>query len=65
VPRTQILLTTGEWVVVDGATEDVTRRLEDASRSTTGTLAWLTEVEDGQAVGVSPSHVVMLRPGDA
>jgi hypothetical protein len=52
-------------VVVDGVTEDVTRRLEDASRSTTGTLAWLTEVEDGQAVGVSPSHVVMLRPGDA
>jgi hypothetical protein len=58
-----LLLTTGEWVAVDGATDEVTRRLEDASRSTTGTLAWLTD-EDGEHVGVSPSHVVMLRSGD-
>jgi hypothetical protein len=65
VPSTRLLLTTGDWVVVDGTAEDVTRRLEDASRSTTGTLAWLKEVEDGQALGVSPSHVVLLRPGDA
>jgi hypothetical protein len=65
VPTTRLLLTTGDWLVVDGTTDDVTRRLEDASRSTTGTLAWLSEAEDGQAVGISPSHVVMLRPGDA
>ncbi|HEY7619308.1 MAG TPA: hypothetical protein VH834_06010 [Solirubrobacteraceae bacterium] len=65
MPSTRLLLTTGDWVVVDGTAEDVTRRLEDASRSTTGTLAWLKEVEDGQALGVSPSHVVLLRPGDA
>jgi hypothetical protein len=64
VPSTRLLLTTGDWVVIDGTVEDVTRQLEDASRSTTGTLAWLTE-EDGEAVGISPSHVVMLRPGDA
>jgi hypothetical protein len=65
VPSTRVLLTTGDWVVVDGATEDVTRRLEDASRSTTGTLAWLKEVDDGEPVGISPAHVVMIRPGDA
>jgi hypothetical protein len=64
VPSTRLLLSTGDWVVVDGTTDDVTRKLEDASRSTTGTLAWLSEVEDGRAVGVSPSHVVMLRTGD-
>ena len=64
MPSTRVLLTTGDWVVVDGPTEDVTRRLEDASRSTTGTLAWLKEVEDGEAVGISPAHVVMIRPGD-
>jgi hypothetical protein len=51
-------------VVVDGATVDVKRQLEDASRSTTGTLAWLNEVEGGQVVGVNPAHVVMLREGD-
>lgn len=64
MPTTRLLLTTGEWVAVDGTAVDVSRQLEDASRSTTGTLAWLNEVEGGQAVGVSPSHVVMLRPGD-
>jgi hypothetical protein len=64
VPTTCLLLSTGESVVVDGATVDVKRQLEDASRSTTGTLAWLNEVEGGQVVGVNPSHVVMLRQGD-
>ena len=65
MPSTRVLLTTGDWVVVDGAAEDVTRRLEDASRSTTGTLAWLKEVDDGEAVGISPAHVVMIRAADA
>ena len=65
MPTTRLLLTTGDWLVVDGAVEDVTRRLEDASRSSTGTLAWLSEAEDGQPVGVSPTHVVMVREGDA
>jgi hypothetical protein len=64
VSTTRLLLSTGEWVAIDGASEDVTRHLEDASRSTTGTLAWLKD-EDGDRVGVNPSHVVMLRPGDA
>ena len=61
---TRLLLTTGEWVVVDGATDEVTRQLEDASRSTSGTLAWLEEFDGGERVGVNPSHVVMLRTGD-
>ena len=50
--------------MVDGATDEVTRQLEDASRSTSGTLAWLEEFDGGERVGVNPSHVVMLRSGD-
>jgi hypothetical protein len=65
VPSTRLLLTTGEWMAVQGATDDVTRQLEDASRSTTGTLAWLKELPGGDPVGVSPSHVVLVRPGDS
>jgi hypothetical protein len=65
VPTTRLQLTTGDWLVVNGTTEDVKRQLEDASRSTTGTLAWLSEAADGATVGVNPSHVVMLRSGDA
>lgn len=57
---TRLLLTTGEWVAVEGAADEVARQLEDASRSTTGTLAWLKD-EGGEAIGVSPPHVVMLR----
>jgi hypothetical protein len=64
VPSTRLLLTTGEWVEVDGGSDDVARRLEDASRSTTGTLAWLKEADGGQPVGVSPSHVVLVREAD-
>ena len=65
MPTTRLLLATGDWIVVDGAPEDVRRQLEDASRSTTGTLAWLSDPEDELRVGVSPTHVVMLRSGDA
>jgi hypothetical protein len=61
---TRLLLTTGEWVAVNGAADEVARQLEDASRSTTGSLAWLKD-EDGDPIGVSPSHVVMVRPADA
>jgi hypothetical protein len=65
VPTTRLLLTTGDWIAVEGTADEVARRLEDASRSTTGTLAWFEEAEDGQALGVSPPHVVLLRAGDA
>jgi hypothetical protein len=64
VPSTRLLLTTGEWVAVEGTPDHVSRELEDASRSTTGTLAWFKDADGGQSVGLSPSHVVMLRPGD-
>ena len=58
---TRLLLSTGEWLAIDGSPEDVTRRLEDASRSVSGTLAWLKEIDRGETVGISPAHVVMLR----
>ena len=61
---TRLLLTTGEWVTVQGDAEAVARQLEDASRSTTGTLAWLKDAEDGNPIGVSPSHIVMLRAAE-
>ena len=62
---TRLLLTTGEWVTVEGTPDHVSREIEDAARSTTGTLAWFKDVEDGQSVGLGPSHVVMVRPGDS
>jgi hypothetical protein len=64
VPTTKLLLTTGERVEVEGSIKLVATGLEDAARSTSGTLAWLSEAGTGEPVGVNPAHVVTLQSGD-
>ena len=64
MPTTELLLATGERVELEGSREEVTRGLEDASRSTSGTLAWFRDAHTGLAVGVNPAHVVMVRPNE-
>jgi hypothetical protein len=64
VPSTKLLLTSGEQIEVEGPVEDVGRRIQDAARSTSGTLAWLRDARTDVPIGVNPSHLVMLRPGD-
>lgn len=59
-----LLLTTGERVEVDGPAEDVERLLLDAARSTSGTLAWLSEAGSGDPLGVNPTHVVTLKTAE-
>jgi hypothetical protein len=61
---TKLLLITGEQVEVEGLIEEVGRRLQDAARSSSGTLAWLRDTGTDEPVGVNPAHVVTLRPGD-
>jgi hypothetical protein len=63
VSSTKILLIGGDQVEVDGLIEDVERRLQDAARSSPGTLAWLNDAGTDERVGVNPAHVVTLRPG--
>jgi hypothetical protein len=55
-----LLLVTGERIEVDGGIEDVGRRLQDAARSSSGTLAWLKVNGTDESVGVNPAHVVTL-----
>jgi hypothetical protein len=55
-----LLLATGERIEADGRIEDVERRLQDAARSSSGTLAWLKLAGTDEPVGVNPAHVVML-----
>jgi hypothetical protein len=64
MPATRLLLITGERIEVEGQIEDVGKRLQDAARSSAGTLAWLREVRTDEAVGVNPAHVVTLTPAD-
>ena len=58
---TFVLLATGDRVEVAGEAQDVGRILQDAVRSSPGTLAWL-QGHGGEVVGVNPVQVVMVTP---
>jgi hypothetical protein len=45
---------------VAGAIEDVEKPLQNAARSSPGTLAWLEDADTGESVCVNPAHVVTL-----
>ena len=55
-----MLLSTGERLDVAGSIEEVERPLQDAVRSSPGTLAWLKDARSGESVCVNPAHVVSL-----
>jgi hypothetical protein len=59
---TRIMLATGEELEVDASIDDVVKELENAARSSAGTLARLTEAGSGDALAVNAAHVVLVRP---
>lgn len=62
---TKLLLTTGDHLEVDASLGEVVKELENAARSSVGTLARLTQAETGEPVAVNATQVVAVRPGDA
>jgi hypothetical protein len=56
------MLATGETLEVAGSVERIAKELENAARSSAGTLAWF-DTADGEHFGVNPAHVVWMRPG--
>jgi len=58
---TQIIVLTGERYHVEGDARAVERIILDAARGSIMQLAWLTEAETGEDLGINPEHVVMLR----
>jgi hypothetical protein len=62
---TRILLSTGDQLEVDADLDEVVKELENAARSSAGTLARLTQTANGEPIGINAAHVVMVRPGDA
>jgi hypothetical protein len=60
----KLLLTTGDQLEVEDSLDDVVKTLEDAVRSSAGTLARLTDAETGQPLAVNAGQVVTVRPGD-
>jgi hypothetical protein len=60
-PTTEITLVDGDRYRVQGEAKTVERRILDAARGSIMELAWLTEVESGEQIGINPECVVMLR----
>ena len=58
---TEIILVTGDRYRVDGDVKDVERMILDAARGSIMQLAWLTETETRDDLGVNPDHVVVLK----
>ena len=52
---------TGERFHVEGDARHVERTILDAARGSIMQLAWLTDAETGEDLGINPEHVVMLR----
>jgi hypothetical protein len=60
---TVILLATGDQLEVDASVDEVVKELENAARSSAGTLARLTRSGSGEPVALNASHVVLVRQG--
>lgn len=64
VATTMILLVTGTEIEVDAPLDKVVKELEDAERSSAGTLARLTQAGTGDPIALNAAHVVAVRPGN-
>jgi hypothetical protein len=62
-PSTKLLLSTGAILEVGGTLEDVEELLQNAVRSSPGTLARLRGADSGEVVGVNPGQVVTVTRG--
>ena len=60
---TKLLLATGDQLEVDASLDEVVKELENAARSSAGTLARLTQAKTGESVAVNVALVVSVRPG--
>ena len=61
VATTKLLLVTGDELEIDGPLDKVLKELEDAARSSAGTLARFTQAGTGDPVALNAAHVVAVR----
>jgi hypothetical protein len=61
---TRVLLSTGDQLEVEGAIDEVIKELENAARSSSGTLARLTLSDTGEPLAINGAHVVAIRVAD-
>jgi hypothetical protein len=58
---TEITIIGGDRFHVEGEAKQVEATILGAARGSIMELAWMTEVETGEQIGLNPEHVVMLR----
>ncbi len=58
---TEITLVGGDRLTVKGELQQVEARIVGAARGSIMELAWLTDADTDQQVGVNPEHVIMIR----
>jgi hypothetical protein len=58
---TVILLVTGDQLEVDASIDEVVKDLENAARSSAGTLARVIRSGTGEPVALNTAHVVLVR----
>jgi hypothetical protein len=61
---TLILLATGDRVEVEGSVDEVVKELQNAARSSAGTLARLTRAGSGEQFALNAVHVVLVSDAD-
>ena len=61
---TKVFLVGGEVLEFEGSVDDVAKAIENAARSSAGTLAWLTESGTGERLGLNAAQVVTVRSGE-
>jgi hypothetical protein len=58
---TEITMTGGERLRVQGEPAQVERLILAAARGSLMELAWVEEAETGERVGINPEHVMLIR----
>ncbi len=60
-PLTEITVVGGERFKVEGGTKEVESLILSAARGSIMELAWMTEADTGERIGINPEHVLTLR----
>ena len=60
---TILVFATGATLEVTAPLDEVAKELENAARSSAGTLAWFDEAAGGERLGVNPAQVLWIRAG--
>ena len=58
---TELTITGGERLRVEGDPHAVEAAILSAARGSIMELAWMTEADSGERIGINPDHVLMLR----